>query len=470
MTIEKFKRFAVLLFLFVGLLHLTSCTPKPDDNPIQFSISYLRDGLQKETIKTIEHQKFLKLESPNLGFKNGVYWFKVQINDSIQANKLVFNLTRNNIDDIVIYNDQKEVAFVLLEKTTPSLLIKPQKNNTYFLKVRFDKQVFFDLKIDTFQIAQLNSKLNFLKNGTYYGLVLMVLIINLFFFVSFKDKSYLYYSFFLSSIAIGFSTFDGFINLVFTKEIFYYFDKSIHFSVALFGVLFANHFLNLKYYHPKSYLIGRSLLFLFALCYVQFYITKNNFFISLGDNLGATTLSYDWFLGVAVFKKHNFAKFFVLGYSLILLYLVFFILPTNWGFYMPYVSVKSLKIASIFEMIILTYAITFRTKMLLIENKKYRSEIKNYLEKLNKVYKSSNSNLEEDKEKIKQKFNLSEREMEVLLLIEKGYTNKIISDKLLISINTTKFHIRNIYEKLNINSKNEVIDLFLEIKNPKQNA
>lgn len=49
---------------------------------------------------------------------------------------------------------------------------------------------------------------------------------------------------------------------------------------------------------------------------------------------------------------------------------------------------------------------------------------------------------------------LTIREMEVLILLSNGYTNKQISDKLFVSLNTTKTHISNIYSKLG--TKNRV--------------
>jgi LuxR family transcriptional regulator, maltose regulon positive regulatory protein len=48
---------------------------------------------------------------------------------------------------------------------------------------------------------------------------------------------------------------------------------------------------------------------------------------------------------------------------------------------------------------------------------------------------------------------LSERELEVLRLIVAGLPNKIIMEELFISMSTVKTHVRNIYSKLNVNSR-----------------
>lgn len=60
---------------------------------------------------------------------------------------------------------------------------------------------------------------------------------------------------------------------------------------------------------------------------------------------------------------------------------------------------------------------------------------------------------------VKQMEHLTEKEKEVVELLLKGYTYKGIAEQLFISENTMKFHIKNIYQKLNINSKMELIKL-----------
>src|SRR5512134_856893 len=50
---------------------------------------------------------------------------------------------------------------------------------------------------------------------------------------------------------------------------------------------------------------------------------------------------------------------------------------------------------------------------------------------------------------------LTSREMEVLELISKGYTNQQIAQNLVIEVGTVKNHVHNILEKLNVSSRSE---------------
>lgn len=55
------------------------------------------------------------------------------------------------------------------------------------------------------------------------------------------------------------------------------------------------------------------------------------------------------------------------------------------------------------------------------------------------------------------KENLSDREREVLHWLSKGFSYKEIAEKLFISVETVRTHIRNIYEKLQAGNKQEAL-------------
>ena len=52
---------------------------------------------------------------------------------------------------------------------------------------------------------------------------------------------------------------------------------------------------------------------------------------------------------------------------------------------------------------------------------------------------------------------LTEREMNVLLLLSYGLTNKQISEKLHISVHTTKAHLESIYDKLDVANRLQAV-------------
>ncbi len=54
-------------------------------------------------------------------------------------------------------------------------------------------------------------------------------------------------------------------------------------------------------------------------------------------------------------------------------------------------------------------------------------------------------------------YNLTERELEVLDYLTRGYDNKMIAEKLFLSTYTVRAHIRNIYDKLHVHSKSQAV-------------
>jgi DNA-binding CsgD family transcriptional regulator len=60
-------------------------------------------------------------------------------------------------------------------------------------------------------------------------------------------------------------------------------------------------------------------------------------------------------------------------------------------------------------------------------------------------------------EKAKKDFKLSDRELEVVVLLSRGLSNKEISDKLFVSEHTVKDHMKNIMRKIGVDSRGGII-------------
>jgi DNA-binding NarL/FixJ family response regulator len=60
------------------------------------------------------------------------------------------------------------------------------------------------------------------------------------------------------------------------------------------------------------------------------------------------------------------------------------------------------------------------------------------------------------------RYALSPREIDVLQLLIKGYSTKMIAGELGISFDTARFHLKNIYQKLHVNCGKEAIALALK--------
>lgn len=84
-------------------------------------------------------------------------------------------------------------------------------------------------------------------------------------------------------------------------------------------------------------------------------------------------------------------------------------------------------------------------------------KLKEYLEEIPAV-----NNFSELLSNLKLKYELSEREADILTLLIEGKANKEIEKELFISVNTVRNHIHNIYRKLGINSRGQLMKFIIQ--------
>lgn len=113
----------------------------------------------------------------------------------------------------------------------------------------------------------------------------------------------------------------------------------------------------------------------------------------------------------------------------------------------------------VFLLILVSSLITFyrlkrKNNKLIIDQ--MRNDIEEYVHRIDKY---ENKTIEENEDgsfyQNVAQFGLSEREIEVLLLISKGLKNNEIADSLFVSLSTVKTHTRNIFTKLDVRNRIE---------------
>ena len=88
----------------------------------------------------------------------------------------------------------------------------------------------------------------------------------------------------------------------------------------------------------------------------------------------------------------------------------------------------------------------------------FLARVKNILENRIKIIREMNAKGDSDLNDFIQRYDLVEREVEVLSLLSQRYSNPQIAEALSISRNTVKFHLKNIFLKLEITSRAEAED------------
>ncbi|AUC23146.1 hypothetical protein BTO15_14040, partial [Polaribacter sejongensis] len=205
-------------------------------------------------------------------------------------------------------------------------------------------------------------------------------------------------------------------------------------------------------YYPKvknyTYIIGAGII-LFVILFLIF--KKNDLYIILGI-LTAILLFVYWFLGVLLFKENTHTKLFTFSYVIILFSGIDFYILKNFGISLFETNATNLKIGGFIQIIVLSFAVIYREKDLRKYNSLMKNEIIKFSEEIEQL------TLQEEPIKVKLDV-LSFREREIFNLIVSSKSNKEIAAEVNISVNTVKFHVKNIYGKLNIKSRKEVLKI-----------
>lgn len=417
----------------------------------QLDIYYFKDSQSTLTIDDIMDKEFLLLNNKSLKNKeNTTYWFKILPNNSeshyfFQIRDIIFNeaVFYQNSEKVLNYPNERYLTFRFLRDKTS--YIKTKSSRLSNLDVHLLKEKDF-IK---------NGKKDFLFIGLYYGIALLIIVYNISYFFLFKDESFLYYAIFLLSMSLGLFIKDGMLNLIdISIDLIKIISVILYINVAFFSSKFANSYLQLDYYYPKlkniSYLVG----ILILISGILFLVFDSFYFLVLLKIFVFSLLIAYWLSSILLFKKNVFTKIFAFAYSTLLFSAINLYILKFFGISIGEVSSQSIKLSGYIQMIVLSFGILYRMKILKKQNEYMNTEIINYS---NEILKLTELNKNENK---KPKFStLSYREKGIFNLIIAGNSNKEIASILSISVNTVKFHIKNIYEKLNIKSRKEAITI-----------
>ncbi|WP_186434371.1 LuxR C-terminal-related transcriptional regulator [Lutibacter sp. Hel_I_33_5] len=409
----------------------------------QADISYYQDKEGELSFKDVDNYDFIPYDKIiNKGLDGGVYWFKIT---DFSEDENIIQFKSSHIFNAEAYHNG---AILNRESHERFVTFKVKKNEKLLIKLKLEKEAFIPVEVFSAKGYKFKEKVNLLIIGLYYGFALFIVLVNIIYSLSFKDKTFLFYGLFVFCVSCSLSFSDGLLILFnVSQDIMDFIILFIHTIGTIFGVTFATKYLGLENYYPKiRYLIlffGAVFVFLFIL----YFSTGNFIYFALVETATVVFLTFFWFLAVTLFKKDLFIRIFVIAYFFMVIFGLDYYVARLFGFSVLNFSSDIIKVAGFFEMLLFSFALVYRMKILHEQNKQMRFDIETLIvESSNEI---SNEVINDNK--------LSVREKEILEFINKGKKNKEIADELNISVNTVKYHIKNIYEALNIKNRKEAI-------------
>lgn len=322
--------------------------------------------------------------------------------------------------------------------------------------------------------------INYFISGLFYGMAILSLLSTIVIYKIFKEKKWRIY--FLIQILIVFyfilgdiqsfttitpSIIDSYIQVAIivailmltslllstycsfkTKKLFFKYELKLFTTISLIGIAF--YFSDFFSSTVKSPILNVSIMLIFGV--TQYFTYKLN-------------------------KTGKYFLYPILIILLIKFYTICFTKPIIFASIEEFTnSISTLKIVAITIIlfsIINNYVLIKKFQNRNLENQvtisQYVALIKNYHDllleekKANSTKQQETISLKDHQENLcdylKANYKLTERELNVLYLIWDGMSNKEIASELNISLSTTKYHIGNIYLKLNVNSRPQVFAL-----------
>jgi len=377
-------------------------------------VNYIEDPENTLTINEVSSTaydgRFLpnKSEVFSAGYSSSAYWLRFSVDPVLVQSQWYLEVPFPLLDYIDLYVPQPEGGFKRYQQG--DLYPFSQRNiasnhfifdlnithpSTYYIRVKTRDSIQVPLMLRTESALRNSSALSFLLRGAYFGLMLAMILYNVFIYFSVRDKAYLYYIFYIASFTFLQSGMQGFNFRFLWPDSPEWGNTSLpvlSLVMVFFGAQFARSILHIKSY---SILFDRSLS---VLSIAALAITPVMLFGSYSLGILLTiSLCFVFFnlvlvAGVAgLRKKVRAARYFVIAWTTYLIsgsiYVLMIIgyLPVN-AF-----SLHAIQVGSAIEVILLSLALADRINSLKYEKALFEQKSMKALALVNKRLERSNT-------------------------------------------------------------------------------
>ncbi len=411
----------ILLFFVSGYLQHASGQQlvdfKGDFQPLGNKIEILSDTNSSLSLnQAMQSGRFKKSvsEYPNLGISPYSYWIKFTVRNNSSHNDLGIQLAQPTIDNVDFYQvDGGKVTLANSSgqsKPFNARLIRHQnyvypvnvsrgQSSTFYLHIKSYKQLVLPLYLGTLEDVIVNTANSDLLFGVYAGIILVMLLYNLFVYITVKDINYLYYVLYLFVVLLTQACLEGYIFRFVLADKPVTANLSIYVSSALIGISaieFAKKFLSSKFYAPGLHKLSYLFFLVYAIEIILAFTGRFN--ASYTIVLVAAMLSAIYVVIMAVviaIRGYRAAKFFLIAWSVFIVCVVIYVLK-DLNILFPYNKLTSsvLLIGSAFEAVLLSFALADKINIFKAEKEKSQEEALKALKENERIISEQNTILE----------------------------------------------------------------------------
>jgi len=386
--------------------------------PIEHDIYFFEDKNDTFSIAKIAELEDFKLitnKVQNFGITSSSIWLRLTIKNKTNVEDLILQVNQPIIDEVDFYNYDDKLkkytvismgeyqAFSLRKYLTPQyffdLRIPRDSVRTYFLKVRCKENMQIPLYIGTRISVLNNSVVSNLASGIYIGIMLVMILYNLFIFGTLRDKSYIIYSIYIVFILLTQTSLQGYTFQFLWPNFPWIAVHSPFLFPALVGVValeFFKRFLLIKERINLAYKIS----YLFLLPYgISISLGFFGYYSVSFIIVEATAAVVSIFMLVIAFmiywRGYSEARFFLLGWSVFLLGVCIYVFKDFGVLAYNNFTRYTMHFGSAVEVILLSFALADRINILKKEKELSQAEALTALEQNQKLIGEQNILLEQ---------------------------------------------------------------------------
>lgn len=358
-------------------LALNIIAPKPITGDSSFDIHYL---ITKKN-ENPDWSKLSTLKSPiSLEHQGGVndHWLKINFSNLTHYKDPAISLSPFILTDVYIYTDEDlstpkrhinrflfdDKLFNIRQNNIIRLSDFPSSKNLY-IKIREYRS--FTAKVEAWEFDEFlaqDRKTNTFFSAILFGIFIMV-IVNCFFYITIRDKAYLWYILYHSSMLILVLNVTGYLYHYPVFEILGNTMSKGIFTLALTSFCFAKfarHFLNTPLYTPKLDKVIDFYLITYGISMVALLVLPwDDFFLPAVNLVAVTGIAYYLLIMIFHLKAGNRqAVFFTLAFITMLVVLIFRFLYV-WDFVpQSFFTQYGVMVAILLEAIVFSIGLTDR--------------------------------------------------------------------------------------------------------------
>lgn len=380
-----FKLFGLLILFF--LCNEATCNSILEySNPnkeldLGKKVSIYEDASNTLELKNIKNKEFFSSKSkvPNLGMSSSSFWIKFKVKNNTNYKNLILTLSLPLIDQLEFYiptesNHFKKITlgeaypFHYRKYNDPNFIvdipIKKNETKEVYLKVKSNEAIQLPITIGSEAAVFKSIKRKDLLSGIYCGIMIVMILYNLFVYFSVKDKSYILYVIYIALVLLTQTILQGYPFQYLWPSypmIAQYSFFIVPTLVGISSVFFMVSFLNLKQNSIKLYKLSMIICIPYLISLGFALLGNFKLSVPIMEFSAGIVSFFMLYTGIFMIKKgYQPAKYFVVAWSIflcgVIIYILkdFEILPFN--NYTRY----TMQIGSAVETVLLSFALAAR--------------------------------------------------------------------------------------------------------------